>query len=145
VPDLPCFLLVRSASVSNVNHVASMRCRLRTVKAQVQPQVENPSISENFSNAQSSSKQALLDGTYRPLPVREKEIPQPDGGIWKLDQGSRPAEPLPTAKAVHPNIRPHGSAPILFSWRRLAECAACLPCTEQAGPHARWVGRASPV
>jgi len=27
-----------------------------------------------------ASKQALLDGTYRPLPVRGKEIPKPDGG-----------------------------------------------------------------
>ena len=32
-----------------------------------------------------ASKQALLDGTYRPLPVRGKEIPKPDGGgIRKL-------------------------------------------------------------
>ncbi len=31
-----------------------------------------------------ASKQALLDGTYRPLPVRGKEIPKPDGGMRKL-------------------------------------------------------------
>lgn len=27
-----------------------------------------------------AGKQALLNGTYRPLPVRGKEIPKPDGG-----------------------------------------------------------------
>lgn len=30
------------------------------------------------------SKQAVYDGTYKPLPVRRKEIPKPDGGIRKL-------------------------------------------------------------
>jgi RNA-directed DNA polymerase len=29
-------------------------------------------------------KQALLDGTYRPLPVRRKETPKPNGGIRLL-------------------------------------------------------------
>ena len=29
-------------------------------------------------------KQALLDGTYKPLPVRRKEIPKPTGGIRLL-------------------------------------------------------------
>ena len=29
-------------------------------------------------------KAALLDGTYRPLPVRRKEIPKPDGGVRLL-------------------------------------------------------------
>ena len=29
-------------------------------------------------------KQALLDGTYKPLPVRRKEIPKPNGGIRLL-------------------------------------------------------------
>jgi RNA-directed DNA polymerase len=31
-----------------------------------------------------ASKQALLDGTYRPLRVRGKEIPKPDGGGVRL-------------------------------------------------------------
>jgi RNA-directed DNA polymerase len=31
-----------------------------------------------------ASKQALYDGTYRPLPVRGKEIPKPDGGMRQL-------------------------------------------------------------
>lgn len=31
-----------------------------------------------------TSKQALYDGTYRPLPVRGKEIPKPDGGMRQL-------------------------------------------------------------
>ena len=30
------------------------------------------------------SKQAVYDGTYKPLPVRRKEIPKPDGGMRKL-------------------------------------------------------------
>ena len=25
---------------------------------------------------------AILDGTYQPLPVRRKEIPKPDGGLY---------------------------------------------------------------
>ncbi len=29
-------------------------------------------------------KQALLDGTYQPLPVRGKEIPKPNGGVRRL-------------------------------------------------------------
>jgi RNA-directed DNA polymerase len=29
-------------------------------------------------------KQALLDGTYKPLPVRRKEIPKPNGGVRRL-------------------------------------------------------------
>lgn len=29
-------------------------------------------------------KASLLDGTYRPLPVRRKEIPKPDGGVRRL-------------------------------------------------------------
>ena len=32
----------------------------------------------------SKSKQAVYDGTYKPLPVRRKEIPKPDGGMRKL-------------------------------------------------------------
>lgn len=31
-----------------------------------------------------ANKQALLEGTYRPLPVRGKEIPKPEGGMRKL-------------------------------------------------------------
>ncbi len=31
-----------------------------------------------------ASKQALLDGAYRPLPVRGKKIPKPEGGMRKL-------------------------------------------------------------
>ena len=31
-----------------------------------------------------TNKQALYDGTYRPLPVRGKEIPKPDGGMRQL-------------------------------------------------------------
>jgi len=31
-----------------------------------------------------ASKQALLNGTYRPLPVRGKEVPKPEGGLRKL-------------------------------------------------------------
>jgi len=30
------------------------------------------------------SKEAVYDGTYKPLPVRRKEIPKPDGGMRKL-------------------------------------------------------------
>ena len=29
-------------------------------------------------------RQAILDGTYDPLPVRRKEIPKPDGGVRLL-------------------------------------------------------------
>lgn len=32
----------------------------------------------------SSSKQAIHDGSYRPLPVRRKDIPKPDGGTRQL-------------------------------------------------------------
>ena len=32
----------------------------------------------------SKSKQAIYDGTYKPLPVRRKEIPKPDGGMRLL-------------------------------------------------------------
>jgi RNA-directed DNA polymerase len=29
-------------------------------------------------------RESLLNGTYKPFPVKRKEIPKPDGGVWKV-------------------------------------------------------------
>jgi len=41
-------------------------------------------LRKHLKNTWQTTRSALLDGTYRPLPVRGKEIPKPDGGMRKL-------------------------------------------------------------
>jgi len=41
-------------------------------------------LCKHLTNTWQATRSALLDGTYRPLPVRGKEIPKPDGGMRQL-------------------------------------------------------------
>ena len=41
-------------------------------------------LREHVKHTWQASRRALFDGTYRPLPVRGKEIPKPDGGMRQL-------------------------------------------------------------
>lgn len=41
-------------------------------------------LRKHVTNTWQASRSALLDGAYRPLPVRGKEIPKPDGGMRQL-------------------------------------------------------------
>jgi len=41
-------------------------------------------LRKHLTNTWQASRSALLDGTYRPLPVWGKEIPKPDGGMRQL-------------------------------------------------------------
>ncbi len=41
-------------------------------------------LRKHLTNTWQATRSALLDGTYRPLPVRGKEIPKPDGGMRQL-------------------------------------------------------------
>jgi len=73
VPGEPGCLLVRSAKRVESNNgapgVDGMTCR---------------QLRGYVKRTWQASKEALHSGTYRPLPVRRKEIPKPDGGIRKL-------------------------------------------------------------
>ncbi len=73
MPGEPGCLLVRSAKRVESNNgapgVDGMTCR---------------QLRGYVKRTWQASKEALHSGTYRPLPVRRKEIPKPDGGIRKL-------------------------------------------------------------
>jgi len=59
----------------------------QVIKNKGAPGVDNMSVQriENYLRKHwSKIEQSLLDGTYRPMPVRQKEIPKPDGGIRLL-------------------------------------------------------------
>jgi retron-type reverse transcriptase len=41
-------------------------------------------LAESFGRSEAELRRQLLEGTYRPQPVKRVEIPKPEGGMRKL-------------------------------------------------------------
>ncbi len=74
----------------------------RVIKNKGAPGVDGMTVRKlkrNFKRHRGKIEKALLDGTYVPMPVRQKEIPKPGGGVRLLG--------IPTAldRAIQPRSK----------------------------------------
>ena len=59
----------------------------RVIKNKGAPGVDGMTVKEinkYYKQHRDKIEKALLEGTYMPMPVRQKEIPKPDGGVRLL-------------------------------------------------------------